>query len=241
MIIATASLKGGTGKTSLTVFTALSLARAGASVHVIDLDHNNNATDFFLRDVDTGEIEGRNVFHALTEKIELADAEHKTGFDRVRIIPATPALNRAGRELATDPGAVMRFAAAVRALSADVVLIDTPPALSLELTAALLSADAVLCPVAFSRWTLQGFSLLAEEVNKAGRTTGTPPRLLAVPSIVTEAEAEKLRAVTAWESTQAAIIKAAAIKTAGHTGQDIKPDTKARECFDALAAEIRGK
>lgn len=50
-IIVAASIKGGVGKTSTAVFLAQALVTRGHNVLAVDGDHNNNLTDFFLRDV----------------------------------------------------------------------------------------------------------------------------------------------------------------------------------------------
>lgn len=62
-VISIASLKGGVGKTTLTVFFAQALPK---KILCIDLDHNNNLTDYFLRETDVEEIENKSIAKVFT-------------------------------------------------------------------------------------------------------------------------------------------------------------------------------
>jgi chromosome partitioning protein len=79
---------------SLAVYLALALAKLAFRVLVIDLDHNNNATDFFLRAADVSDIETKNIKQVFLEKTGIEDAVwhvDKNGIT-LDVIPATPAL-----------------------------------------------------------------------------------------------------------------------------------------------------
>ena len=69
----------------------------------------------------------------------------------------------------------------LKALDADVIVIDTPPALTIELTLALYAADTVVVPVGLSRWTVAAYQVIADRVRVVEKTTGRPIRLLALP------------------------------------------------------------
>lgn len=234
-IVCFASLKGGVGKTSGAVFLAQALARRGR-VLAVDIDANNNLTDYFCRDVDPAALEQANVYHVVTGRDQEEGIrgiiEH-----HIDVLPATPMLHRAGLELARDPGSLLRFPAALRRLPYDFIVLDTPPALVLELTIGLYSADLVLGPVSFGRWTVQGFGLLRAEVERVGQI-GRTPRLLALPSIVTEKEDEGLRALNSWIPTRSTIIKSAAVRTAGTRGRALREGTRSWEDFERLAREV---
>jgi chromosome partitioning protein len=236
-IIVAASIKGGVGKTSTAVFLAQALVARGHKVLAVDGDHNNNLTDFFLRDVDPKTLEARNVYHVLSGKMNPTEALFPTDSGPT-VLPATPTLARAAAELGQDPGALLRFPAALRRLDYQYVVIDTPPALGFELRAALYCADLVLVPVAFTRWTVQGFGLLEYEFQRATQTLGTSPLLRALPSICTPKEIELLRTVDSWCLTQTAILKSSAIRTASNYGKGLKEGTQSWNDFAALAAEV---
>jgi chromosome partitioning protein len=236
-VIAIASLKGGCGKTSTALFLAEALAYSGKRVVLMDADPNNNATDFLARNESPEVIESRSLQHALAGRRALKDCLIPSSFG-LDLVPATPNLANAHIELAQDPGVVLRFPMDIKGLDADVVLIDTPPALTIELTLALYAADTVIVPVGLSRWTTQGYQIIASRVGIAMRTTGREIALLALPSIVTEREAGVLRAISMWTTTRTAILKAPAIRNAANAGKRLKESAAAWGWYRNLAEEV---
>lgn len=235
-VITIASLKGGVGKTTAAVFLAQALSMKGQRVLLVDLDPNNNSTDYFLRDADTEAIEARNVYHALAGEMPLDATIWPTTFN-LDVIPATPTLAKISLELARDPGSVLRFRETLREGDWNFVILDTPPALTLELTAGIYAADVILCPVSPARWISQGFQLLEVEVIKAAKVVKAPLSLFAVPSIVSQSEADIIQAVPIWTSTRAALLRSVSVKNAGTKAAPLKAAT-AWEGFFALADEM---
>jgi chromosome partitioning protein len=230
-------MKGGCGKTSLAVFLAMALSFLGKRIAAIDLDHNNNLTDYFLRLVDPNDIEKSNVYHILHGVRDYEKCIYKAS-NGIDVIPSTPNLARIEIELARDPGALLRFSSFLRKLDYDVIIIDTPPSISFALTTALYAVDVVLCPVAWSRWTIQGYSLLAEEILKASESVGRPISLRAVPSMVSMIELEKMRSVDIWTMTKGFVSRNVAVKNAGTGGYALKDNTKSWNEFTDLAKEF---
>lgn len=236
MILALSSLKGGVAKTTTTIFLAQALAARGHRVLVVDLDHNNNLTDYALRGVDCELIERDNIRHVLAGTMALPNAIHGPAmFD---IIPATPSLATIGIELATNPAAILRLRAGLRKLDYDYILIDTPPALTIELTAGLYAADLVIVPISASRWTVQGYQVIESEVARVEDAGIPAPRMLALPSMVTETEAATLREAPYWKATKTAIYRDAPIKAAASEGRALREGTKAAGWFAELAEEV---
>ncbi|EMN94783.1 VirC1-like protein, partial [Leptospira interrogans serovar Medanensis str. UT053] len=60
-IICLASMKGGVGKTTIDVFLAQAFFQLGFRVLVVDMDPNNNLTDYFLRAISVGAISSQNI------------------------------------------------------------------------------------------------------------------------------------------------------------------------------------
>lgn len=228
-VITIASLKGGVGKTTLSAFLALALSSRGRTL-AVDLDANNNLTDFFARDVDDEIIENANAYHLLTKKKPAADCVIQCGLF-TDIIPGALALHRLTVEMINRPAALL----SVRSLlptGYDYIVIDTAPALDWSTFAGLYAADVVISPVNLSRWTLQASRLLSEELSQIPNA----PALTLVPSIVTEKERETLANVPGI--TRAAIHKAGAIRTATGKAQRLKETHAAFLEFEALADEL---
>lgn len=234
-VISVASLKGGAGKTAVSIFLSQLLSEKGR-VLAVDLDHNNNLTDYFLRSVDTERIEAANVYHVLTGTRRIEDCIHESG--SVSVLPATPHLARAGFELSRDPGAILRFSKTLKKLDFSAIVIDTPPALSFELSAALYSSCTVVSPVSLSRWTVQGFALLRDEISGVSHAIGRGPRLLALPAQVNATQEKKLRAGAFADFTRACIHRSAAIKSACDSGKPLKATSESYAEFRALAKEL---
>ncbi len=237
MIITIASLKGGTGKSSHAIFLSQAWSYNGKRVLAIDLDHNNNLTDYFFRDSSIDNLAACNVQHVLNGRASTDQAIRPVGLG-IDAMPCTPELARIDAELMHDPGALLRFSAKLRKLDYDIIVIDTPPALSLPLAAALYAANVIVCPVAMSRWTIQGYQLLAEQVSLVGETLGVAPSLLACPSIVSDSEAETLKALEYWTSTSGIISRQVSVKAAGTNGRALKAETRAWQQYADLAKEL---
>jgi chromosome partitioning protein len=237
MIFTFASLKGGTVKTSLAIFLAQAWAYDGKRVLAVDLDHNNNLTDYYFRDSSIDNLAACNVQHVLNGKATPDQAIRPVGLG-IDVMPCTPELARSDAELMHDPGALLQFSAKLRKLDYDIIVLDTPPALSLPLAAALYAANVIVCPVAMSRWTIQGYQLLAEQVERVGERRGVVPRLLACPSIVSDLEAENLKGLDHWASTHGIISRQVSVKTAGTNGRALKAETRAWQQYADLAWEL---
>lgn len=245
-IISISSLKGGSGKTTLAIFLSQLLAKKGR-VLAIDLDHNNNLTDYFLRNTGAGQIERANVYHVITGKKEAKDCIYPAEFleksthlsgAHLDVLPATVTLSRIGNELSRDPGSLLRFAPVLKSLPYDFAILDTPPALSYELTLALYSANLVLSPVSYSRWTVQGCAMLREELETVQKTTGRNLPLFAVPVMISNGQAKKLKISGIQSLTESAIHKSSAVKNACDTGSSLKEKSKSYLEFESLLEEV---
>jgi len=234
--IAVASGKGGVGKSTISINLSKALLDKSKKVLCIDFDHNNNCTDFFLRKVSVEEIEGKNLYHVLTGRKTLEECIHKTS--SIDIIPATPLLACIEIELARDPGALLRFPTLLGKTDYDYIIIDTPPSISFALTAALYASNILLCPVTWSRWTIQGYSLLKEECQKVTQSTGTEINLLAIPSMVSDTELEKLHKVKIWDLTESYISRNNALKNNASSGTELRKNSIAWKQFNSLAEEL---
>ena len=121
-VIAVASPKGGAGKTTVALNLALSLARRGHSVILVDGDVNGDV----LSCVDERGSARVGVFDVLAEQAEPVDALRKTVVPNLQIVPATGLSLPNPEFLLTD--CRDRWHGLVEDLSrrAEIVLVDTP-------------------------------------------------------------------------------------------------------------------
>lgn len=236
-VISCASLKGGVGKTSLSVFLALALAKRGRKVLVVDMDPNNSATDFFLRETDPQAIEATNVFHVLTGGAPPSQAVLPSPLG-VDVIPSTLNLHQVEAVFVRDPRAFTRFGRRLTSLPYDFAILDTPPFLGVQLRAALYASDLVLTPTAPSRWILWGFNLLSAELEQLEEDRGTPLPRRIVSYMTTANDALKMSFFRPELLMGHAVPKSAAVKKATDTGHALKGGGPAVQAFDALAADV---
>lgn len=237
-IITFGSVKGGVGKSSGAIFTALALAFQGIRVVVVDGDPQASSTDFFLRSQSEDALASHSLYHALTRRCELGDCLMSTSVTGLQIIPATPELAKASLETVNDRAIVSRFPRAVKELDAEVVLIDTPPSISLELTLGIYSATVVLVPVQHARWTVRAYRVLADMVADAAEVLGKQPTLRALPAIVTKREVSILSEIGLWTTTHTSILKSAAIRNAVNSGKPLKERSLSFIMYQELAKEL---
>lgn len=246
-IVTLANLKGGVAKTTTAINLSLQLSLRKKKVLCMDLDLNNNLTDFFLRGVKEEELEERNIYHALIEQKEITACIYETQFTGISILPATIGLGKITEELGSDPRVFGSFVWKLRKLNYDYVIIDTPVYLSLELRFALFVADMVLYPVRPSRWNFQGTKTLLGEIEtifeeyQEADGKEKKAKTLLVPSIVGKSKKESERITILkkkYEVTKTVVWKLSAIETATELGKALKENTKGYELFEELTNEV---
>ncbi|TGL23043.1 ParA family protein [Leptospira yanagawae] len=231
-IITIASMKGGVGKTTLAVYLAAYLAKTSKKVLLIDADPNNNLTDFFLRDEELSSLEKLNLFQSLLGLIGVNDSIRQIS-TYLSILPSTPELAKSQIELANDPGTMIRFQADLKKLKYDFIVWDTPPSLTYELFLALFGADYVLSPIGFSRWTIQGFSLIETACKKM-----KAPLPIAVPCMVTKKDSERIYESGLGRISKAFISKNIAYGKSAILGKLVPENSDLWDEFKFLVKEI---
>lgn len=246
-IVTLANLKGGVAKTTTAINLSIQLSLRKKKVLCMDLDLNNNLTDFFLRGVKEEELEERNIYHALIEQKEITACIYETQFTGISILPATIGLGKITEELGSDPRVFGSFVEKLRKLDYDYVIIDTPVYLSLELRFALFVADMVLYPVRPSRWNFQGTKTLLREIEnifeeyQEADGKEKKAKTLLVPSIVGKSKKESERITILkknYEVSNTVVWKLSAIETATELGKALKENTKGYELFEELTNEV---
>lgn len=238
-VITVSSIKGGVGKTTTTIYLGLALVELGYKIAFLDIDHNNNLTDFFLRDVDLETINDRNVLRFLEGKYKLAQVVYDLG--HVSIVPATPDLIELNLLVQKNPILYQTAPAMVQQLfyDYDFLLIDTPPALGAELSIGLAMADIVITPVSDGRWMFQGYLLARKEVEKIAQVK-PEIRHLALRTMVSDNKAQMIDDPKFWgdQLLESIINRHESVRNAVTKGQALKEQTKGYQQYLQVAKEV---
>ena len=180
-VIAVLNQKGGVGKTTTAVNVAAYLGKAGASVLLIDLDPQGNATSGL--GVDKLSLEG-TTYQALVESAKFEDVAMKTDAQGVTLMPTNADL--AGVEIQfagveQREGRLRQFLHnASQSHNYDYVLIDCPPSLGLLTVNALTAATDVLIPVQTEYYAMEGLSQLIQVIQRVQQGLNPTLQILGV-------------------------------------------------------------
>jgi chromosome partitioning protein len=166
-VITVANQKGGVGKTTSTVNIAAAVAQSGASVLVIDMDPQGNASTALGADHREGTT---SVYDVLLGERALADVlQACPEVPGLWTAPATIDLAGAEIELVAQVAREYRLARAVETMLAarpfDYVFLDCPPSLGLLTLNGLVAAREVLLPIQCEYYALEGLSQLLRTID----------------------------------------------------------------------------
>ncbi|MFV0434621.1 MAG: ParA family protein [Leucobacter sp.] len=163
-VITVSNQKGGVGKTTTTVNLASALARRGATVLVIDLDPQGNASTA-LGVPHRPEV--TSVYDVLLGDTTLQEAlQPTTDHENLFCVPSTINLAGAEIELVSLVAREQRLRTALQTFLAEsetkyhYVFIDCPPSLGLLTVNAFVAANEVLIPIQCEYYALEGLSQL---------------------------------------------------------------------------------
>jgi chromosome partitioning protein len=180
-VYAVANQKGGVGKTTTAVNLGASVADAGHSTLLVDLDPQCNATVALGMPKDISP----NIYDVVVGNLQLADAAGPSSIERLDVVTSTPELAGANVELPRIAGSETRM----REQLGDVrdrylfTLLDCPPSLGPLTVNALVAADKVIVPVQTEYFALEGLAQLLDTLSLIQRELN--PRLTVAGLILT--------------------------------------------------------
>lgn len=253
MVLAIASQKGGTGKTTTSVNLAHELAERGHAVLLVDLDPQADAT-LHVGESPSGEhfIEAVRGLKASTRG-EDADASLGVistahGFD---LVPSGEGLSEAVMriEAFAVPLTVLRKLLAPYATRYDVILIDCQPTLGTLQKNAIIASTHLLFPVQLHQAAINGLDRMMTTVDELHELNPTLRVLGSVPcfeenTVLCREMARQLRERYYARVTEASIPKNVAVAEAYAAGEPVsKYDTGSAgsKAFAKLAREIEDR
>ena len=183
-VIAVTNQKGGVGKTTSSINIAYYLAKMGQRTLLIDFDPQGNATSGL--GIDKQEL-AQTVVDVITQKTSLDQVVIATEHNNLWLVPTTPHLANAEVELANAEQRFTRLRTAIEqsGIEYDIIIIDSPPSLSLLTVNGLIAAQYVLLPVQAEFYALEGLGQLLETMRLLRKATNPTLELLGVlPTMV---------------------------------------------------------
>lgn len=167
--IAVINQKGGVGKTTTAVNVAASLARAGRSTLLIDLDPQAHATVGL--GLDPEQFAGKTIGDVLlSESDSISTILADTYIPALKVAPASIALSKAGSLLHARHFREQRLQHALTDLCGfDFVLIDCQPSLDVLPVNAMVATDFFLVPVQPAGNSVRGLGDLLETLHSVKR------------------------------------------------------------------------
>ncbi len=200
-IVAVANEKGGVGKTAMVVNLGAALSREGQKVLVIDMDPQANATSGLGIEPDDGKA---TIYDLLINEngYTAKDAICPTKWKHLSVIASHIDLSGAEVELVDAEGRENRLKEAIAGIAGDydVIIMDTPPSLSLLTINVFSAATEVLVPCQTQPYAYRALadlfdtiSDIREEINPGLKISGIVPTFFDTRTRISREIMERLR------------------------------------------------
>ncbi|MCC6457927.1 MAG: ParA family protein [Caldilineaceae bacterium] len=251
MVIAIASQKGGTGKSSTSISLAAGLAHLGKKTLLIDIDSQANSSKVLLHNYQSLKPDNtiyRTIMRPTTERAPLPI--HQTLVPNLSVVPShilladtdirlTTAIDHREARLKTELDQVKA--------DYDFILIDCPPTLSWSTINALTAADKVIVTVAPGYFELDSIVQISKTIEQVHEYFNPQIELLGFlftmsdPTITTQTSLKILRQTYTQRVLQTIIPRNTDLRDAHFNRQDIfsfNPEAKAARAYRMLISEL---
>ena len=248
MIIAVATQKGGTGKTTTSISLAAGLARFhDKKVLLIDIDSQANSSKVLISNYQRLE-EDQTIWATIINRDPLPI--HPTSIQNLDIVPSHILLSNADVELTTAKDhreARLRYQLEPIRDKYDYIFIDCPPALGWPTINAFTASDKVLAVIEPGYFELDSIVQLNKTLEEVKNIFNPELGLLGFlftksDSTINSRESLKLlRQAYTHKVCKTIIPRATALKNASFNKQDIfayEPDSKAAHAYERLIKEL---
>ena len=176
-VITVTNQKGGTGKTSTSLFLSYGLAFKGYKVLLIDLDSQADAS--FSTGVNYDET--KTSLEVILGDADITDAKQRAKLD---LVPASSNLASLDIQLVKRQliDAQYNLSEALKQVKGDYdyIIIDTPPAISMAVLNALTASDYVIVPTQADIYGLKGLGKLAGTINSIQKHSNPNVKVLGI-------------------------------------------------------------
>ncbi|WP_418905407.1 ParA family protein (plasmid) [Borreliella turdi] len=162
-IITMVSLKGGVGKSTLSILFSYILKDLNKKTLLIDLDSQNSLSSYFKKYINN--IEKNNIYNLLKGEIYFSRCINKIN-DNIYFIPAHPVLDKLNFENINYKGSLLthHINKNISNHNFDYILIDTSPSFDFLLKNALNITNYIIIPVQVERLAIESLEILIDKI-----------------------------------------------------------------------------
>ncbi len=246
-VVAFANQKGGVGKTTSAVNTAVVLAARGLRVLLLDLDPQGNTTSSL--GIEKAELDG-SMYDLLVQSLDFKNVVQREVRSNLDMIATTSDLAGAEIELVGEPNRERRLAQALHSArhDYDIALIDCPPSLGLLTLNGLTAANSVVIPIQCEFLALEGVTQLIQTIDLTRQHLNPQLDLLGVLMTMFDSRTrlsahvvDEVRQYFPDHLFEAIVPRSVRLAEAPSYGQSITeydPSSRGGEAYDQFADEL---